>query len=358
MPRWLITLAVAAIAAAGAAYYWHGGAQAQRPDRSASAQRTSIPVETAPARRATTGMDVRAIGSLRSDESVTVAPEIAGRIAEVAFSEGQNVRQGDVLVRLDDALAKAEVADAKARLELARSNFDRATELAKRGAGTERARDEATAAFETGRVALELAQVRLSKHTITAPFPGVVGLRSVSVGAFVNAGAALINLEKIDSLKVDFKIPELFLSQIRIGQPIEVRVDALPDRAFEGTIYAIDPQVDINGRALSLRARLPNAERALRPGLFARILIKGMTEREVVLVPESAIVPRGGETLVYRVENGKAIEAKVRLGQRKSGNVEILEGLQPDSSVVVAGHHRLRDGADVEIVTPVSDVRS
>ena len=115
-----------------------------------------------------------------------------------------------------------------------------------------------------------------------------------------------MNLEKIDVLKVDFKLPELFLPSVNVGQTVDVIVDALPGRTFAGEIYAIDPQVDVNGRALQLRARLPNADFALRPGLFARVVVKGKQTREVVLVPESAIVPRGGETFVFRIENGKA----------------------------------------------------
>jgi len=158
-----------------------------------------------------------------------------------------------------------------------------------------------------------------------------------------------VNLEKIDELKVDFKVPELRLSEIRVGQTVEVS-DALPNRKFAGTIYAIDPLVDANGRALQIRARLANGDRILRPGLFARITIKGRDEQNVVWVPESAINPRGGETFVYRVQDSKAVETKVRLGERKGGNVQI-EGLNADTTVVTAGHQRLRDGAAVEVVT-------
>jgi membrane fusion protein, multidrug efflux system len=363
MRKPLVAVLLLTAAAGVALAWWHGvpriTADAQNGNGArAAAPRPGVPIEVASARAGRTSADIRAIGSLRSDESVTIAPEIAGRIAEITFAEGQSVDEGDVLFRLDEALAKAEVADAEARLELAKSNYERATKLAQSGTGTERARDEATAAFETARVALELARVRLAKHTITAPFAGVVGLRTVSLGAFVTAGMQLVNLEKIDALKVDFKVPELILSEISVDQDIEVTVDALPDRTFTGRIYAIDPQVDVNGRALRVRARLANPKRVLRPGLFARITIKGIAEQEVVVVPESAIVPRGGETFVYRVENGKAVEAKVRLGRRKGGNVEIIEGLASDSTVVTAGHQRLRDGAAVDVVPPVGSGRS
>lgn len=310
-----------------------------------------ITVETANARAWTSTADIRAIGSLQSDESVQIASEIAGRIAEVSFHEGTQVKDGDVLFKLDDVLAKAEVADAKARFELAQANFDRAKALQRTGNVTEKARDEAAQSFESGTATLELAKARLEKHIIRAPFSGRVGTRKISVGAYVGIGAPLVNLEKIDTLKVDFKVPELFLSSVVVGQKIELKVDALPDRAFTGEIYAIDPMVDVNGRAMRVRARLANPDLVLRPGLFARILIIGQKPREVVLVPESAVVPRGGETFIFTVENGKANEIKVKLGERRGAEVEVLEGLEPEQVVVTAGQLRLRTGSPVEVLT-------
>lgn len=311
----------------------------------------STPVETASARAVTATSDIRAVGGLQSDESVKIAPEIAGRISEIVFKEGAAVAADAVLIKLDDSLAKAEIDDAQARLDLAKANFERAQALARTGNVTERARDEAVSNFEIARAAVELARVRLAKHTIKAPFPGVVGLRKVSVGAFVNIGAEIVNLEKIDTLKVDFKIPEIHLADVAVGQTIGVTVDALGGRIFEGTIYAIDPMLDVNGRALQIRARLSNPERVLRPGLFARVTIRGRTPQNVVVIPESAVVPRGGDNFVFRVQDGKAVETKVTLGERKAGQVVVRQGLEPDATVIVAGHQRLRSGTPVEVVS-------
>jgi membrane fusion protein (multidrug efflux system) len=335
------------------------------PDKG-SARRTGksgpggvIAVEAATARGARTSSDVRAIGSLRSDESVLITSEVAGRIAEINFKEGGATQAGAVLVKLDVALAEAEVADAKARYELAEANNQRAKQLSRTGSVTDKAIDEATANFEIARAALELQRVKLARHTLKAPFAGQLGMRQVSVGGFVGAGTAIVNLEKIDVLKVDFKLPELLLSTVSIGQVGEVSVEAMPRRPFTGEIYAIDPQVDVNGRALALRARLANPDLVLRPGLFARITVKGAQARQVVLAPESSIVPRGGEAFVFRIENGKAVEAKVRLGERRGTEVEIVEGLAPDTRVVTAGQLKLRDGAAVEVVeaAPVPGTR-
>ncbi|WP_072390304.1 efflux RND transporter periplasmic adaptor subunit [Hyphomicrobium sp. CS1GBMeth3] len=311
---------------------------------------TSVAVEAASAIATTSTQDLRAIGTLQSDESVQITSEIAGRITEILLSEGTPVSAGDVMVQLDDALAKAEVADAQARYNLAMGNLGRANSLAKSGNVTERARDEASTNAETTRAALELAKVRLSKHAIRAPFNGIAGIRKVSPGAYVEAGQPIVNLEKIDTLKIDFKLPELFLAQVATGQTVEISIDALPGKTFTGTIYAIDPHIDVNGRALSIRARLENPNLILRPGLFARLRVKGQVKRNVLVVPEAAIVPRGEEKIVYTIENGQALEVKVELGARSDGVVEVLHGLGENAMVVVAGQHKLKHGTSVEVV--------
>ncbi|MDX2307239.1 MAG: efflux RND transporter periplasmic adaptor subunit [Hyphomicrobium sp.] len=331
---------------------------ASKEPRSADGRLQRFPVETSVSRLAMTSTDIRAVGSLQSDEAVAVAPEIAGRISEILFTEGQPVKAGDVIAKLDSSLITAEITDADARLKLAEANFDRAKTLAKTGSATERSRDEATFALESAKAALELAKTRLDKHTVRAPFNGIAGVRSISVGAFVTAGTRIVNIEKIDRIKVDFKVPQRYLQRIALGQTVAIEVDALTGRTFEGQIYAIDPLIDVNGRALQIRARLENADLALRPGLFARVVIKGLAEREVVLIPESAIVPRSGESYVFKVEGGRAIERRVKLGERHDAEVEIVEGIEAGATIVVAGQQQLRNGAEVDVVTPKIDAVS
>jgi membrane fusion protein (multidrug efflux system) len=321
------------------------------PAQGSDAQRRRAPpVEVATAKPGTSTTDISAIGSLLSGESVEVTSETAGRIAAIQFDEGNEVKAGDVLVRLDDALATAELKDAEARLKLAQATYDRTQALQKSGAATRQAFDEAASSYGVARAATDLARTRVDKLSVRAPFDGVLGFRQVSVGAYVQAGTELVNLEKIDELKVAFSVPELYLAEIAPGQEVEVTVDAWPGTAFDGSIYAVNPQIDVNGRALQVRATLNNTERKLRPGLLARILVKGKDEAAVVLVPESAIVPRGGDTYVFRIENGKAVETAVTTGKRRDGMVEIVKGLQADAVVVTAGQARLKDGSEVEIV--------
>ncbi|MGV6872731.1 efflux RND transporter periplasmic adaptor subunit [Pseudochelatococcus sp. B33] len=327
-----------------------GAAASARTDSARTAEpRKGFPIETATVRAGDALNDIRTVGSLQSDESVLISSEIAGRVAEISFAEGQHVEAGDMLVRLDSALTQAEIDEVRARLALAEANHRRTSQLAKGGNATQRANDEAVAEFATARAALALVEARFDKLSIRAPFPGVLGVRKVSVGAYLNPGVEIVNLEKIDQLKVDFKVPETYLARVRVGQPVELTVDALPGERFSGTIYAIDPMVDVNGRALRIRARLPNPDLALRPGLFARIAIKNTEAQQTVFVPEEAIVPRGDATFVYRVADGKVFETEVKLGARLAGEVEVLEGLAAGAQIVTAGQHRLSDGAPIEV---------
>jgi membrane fusion protein (multidrug efflux system) len=311
--------------------------------RQGSAQ-APIPVDI---RSVTTGavrQQIEAIGSLRSDESVVLRPEIAGRVSEILFDEGQPVKRGAPLLRLDAAIARAQVNQARANITLSRANFSRARELAERGAGTQRTLDEAQAKLSTDEAQLALAQATLDKSTLTAPFDGIVGLRQVSIGDYVNPGQTIANIESVEQLKVDFRIPEIYAQVIAAGQAIRVRLDAFPGATFEGSVYAIDPAIDPNGRAVILRARLPNADKKLRPGMFARVTLIVEERPNAVLIPETALMPMGRDVFAFRVIDGKAVQTKLRTGLRRGGDVEILEGLKAGDAIVAEGAQKLRDG--------------
>jgi membrane fusion protein (multidrug efflux system) len=316
-----------------------------------------VPVEAAKVATGAISERITSVGSLTSNESVIVRPEIAGRVVEIGFQEGQPVKQGDLLIRLDDSLNRAEVAETEARLELAKRNFERTEELYSGKITTARARDEARANLDVSTATLELAKVRLEKTRIVAPFDGIAGLRNVSVGDYVTAGQDLFNLEEIDPIKADFRIAEKFLSALRTGQAIQIGVDAFPGRSFEGVVYAIDPRIDAAGRSIVIRAKVDNDERLLRPGLFARITLIFELKPEALTVPEQAIMPRGDDQFVYRVIDGKAMQTKVRIGTRRDGRVEIVEGLTGDDVVVTAGHQKIRDGAAVQIINEAASVK-
>ena len=211
-------------------------------------------------------------------------------------------------------------------------------------------RDEARSGLDIGTASLELARARLARTRISAPFDGIAGLRQVSIGDYISAGQDVVNLEDIDPIKVDFRVAEKFLSAVRTGQTIQVRVDAYPGRSFDGEVYAIDPRIDAEGRSIVIRARLANDDLLLRPGLFARVVLVLKTRPQAVTVPEQAIQPRGGEQYVFTIIDGKVKQTRVTIGNRSEGRVEIVDGLADDAVVVTAGHLKIQDGAAVRIV--------
>ncbi|WP_291297477.1 efflux RND transporter periplasmic adaptor subunit [Elioraea sp.] len=314
----------------------------------------AVPVEAEPVRIGRVAEEVLAVGSIRSNESVLLRPEVMGRIATISFGEGTRVMAGETLVQLDDSIPRAELAQAEANLALAQANASRAQELFTRGAGSGAVRDQATATLRTGVASVELARARLEKYRLAAPFDGIAGLRRVSPGEFVNVGQEIVNVESIDPIKVDFRVPEGVLASLRVGQQLSVRVDAFPDRSFSGEIYAIDPAADAAGRSIAIRARLPNPDGMLRPGLFARVVLTVREEPRAVLVPEAAVVPFGGRILVMKVVDGKSTPQPVTLGLRRDGMVQITEGLAEGDVVITAGQMKAQPGAAVAVVPPAA----
>ncbi|MFN7779745.1 MAG: efflux RND transporter periplasmic adaptor subunit [Betaproteobacteria bacterium] len=300
--------------------------------------------------------DLPAVGSLRSNESVMLRPEVSGRIATIGFRDGQAVRRGDVLIGLDASLQEAEVVKARAELDLAQSNFKRTEDLARKNFVSGSAQEQAASSAQVAAANLKLAEARLAKMRLVAPFDGVAGIRSVSVGDYVKEGADLVNLEDIGTLKVDYRLPERAFEQVRVGLPVEVVADALPDRRFAGAIEAINPRIDAGGRSLEVRARLANRGGNLRPGMFVRVRTIVGSRPNALLVPEEAIVPAGGEFYVFRVieRDGQKVaqRVKVRPGVRRDGTVELTDGVAAGDLIVTAGSRLGRDGQPVRVVEP------
>ena len=295
---------------------------------------------------------VSALGTLQADQAITIRPEITGVVTSIEFEDGQRIEEGDVVIQLDDRELKARLAQAEARLTLTRANYQRAERLLNQGSGTARARDEALNDFKSAEAEVATTKTALDKATIRAPFSGIAGLRQVSIGQFLTAGQPIATLADVDNLRIDFQVSEVFLTQIRQGQDASVTFDALPGKVYRGIIKAVDPVVSTDGRALSVRAVIRNEDDTLRPGLFGRVEIVTET-RNSILLPESVIVasPEGGNA-VFEVVDGKAKMVRVRIGERRPGAVEILEGVKEGDVVIVAGQLRVHDGGEVEIVAP------
>ena len=286
-------------------------------------------------------------GSLRPDESVMIRPEIAGRVAQLHFREGQRVEAGALLVSLDDSITRAEFAQAQANLNLAEKNFQRAQMLFKRGASNAQALDEANAEQQASRASLALSQARLDKTRILAPYEGVLGLRQVSPGDYLSEGQDIVNLEVLDPLKVDFSIPQKAVSQIRLKQVIEISLDAYPGERFAGEIFAINPRLDEAGRSQAIRAHISNSEGRLSPGQFVRVSVILAERPNALVIPEEAIMPVGEKQLVNLVVEGKVELREVKLGKRLAGKVEVVQGLQGGETLISAGWQKVRAGASV-----------
>ncbi len=303
-------------------------------------------VEVAPVLVVNFSDEASAVGTLKSNETVMLRPETAGRVSAIHFKDGALVTRGTVLLTLDAAIQEAELQQAKANLALAKSSFKRSEELLEKKFLSQQALDSASAALKVQEAAVQLAEAKVAKTRVRAPFNGVIGLRNVSVGDYVKEGQDLVNIEDIATLRVDFKLPETYLGRLQKGQALEVTTDALAGEPFRAVLDAVDPMVDQGGRAISARARLNNAAGKLRPGMFVRARLMFGERQGVLMVPEQAIVP-GAQPMVFKVVEGKATMAKVRLGVRRATQVEVLEGLAAGDVVVTAGQLKLKEGVAV-----------
>ncbi len=340
IPAGLLALLVAA------GYYSLGGSPAQHA--SPAAPPPAIPVAMAPVRSEPASLRIETVGSLIASESVVLRPEIDGRILDLPFEEGQAVAAGQVLVRLEPSEHRAEVARREAMVTLWGLKARRARDLLTRKAVSPQEVDEAQASLKEARAGLALMRSRLEKTVLRAPFAGILGLRRVSPGDYVEAGQDLVNLEAIDPIKIDLRVAERYAAAVGPGKRLTVRLDAFPDRNFSGEVYAIDPRLDSGSRSLAVRGRIPNPDGLLRPGMFARSVLDLSVREEALWAPEQALVPMPDAQKLYRVVDGKAVLTTVTIGLRSPGKVEIRSGLAPGDTVVIEGQAKLRDGDAVE----------
>lgn len=293
-----------------------------------------------------------AVGTIEPDERVVLQPKVSGLIQSIHFKEGQRVRQGDLLFRLDAEKETALQAQAQAERDLALANLERAQTLSGSRAISRQELDQLAGTLAVRDATLELETRRLEERLIRAPFDGILGHREISEGQYVNAGQSLVTLVQDAQVKVEFRIPERQLGRLRVGQVGRLTVSAYPDQSFEGTISLVHPEVDLATRTIGARLVVANPDGHLRPGMFARVeLVLGQREGALV-VPESALVPALDTFSVYLVEEERARLRPVQLGVRLPGRVELREGLTADSVVIVSGTQKLVDGIRV---TPVAD---
>ncbi len=293
---------------------------------------------------------VDAVGTVLADASAILRTEIPGQIVEQHFEEGQQVRKGAALFSIEATIFEAEFNEAKANVEQSQAEFTRAQELVDSRLVSATEYDTARANYNVAVARLRSAESRLSKTVIRAPFDGYAGLRRINVGDYATIGQELVNVVRLDPLRVDFSVPETLLARVQPGQQIHVTVGAFRDEVFEGVVTAIDPQIDVTGHSMAVRARLPNPELKLRPGLFAEVAVSLAVNPSALLVPEQAIWPIGNDKIIYVIEEGVANQRVVMLGDRKPGWVEVASGLAAGDEIVVAGQMKLFPGVAVRSI--------
>jgi len=343
--RQLLILIVGGAAVTGA-WLWYAEAVLTAGKPPATPSAAPLPIEVARVVQRPVRSLVEAVGTTRASQSVDVVAAVSGRIAEIHFEAGQRINRGDPLVSLDDAPERAAVAEAKALLEEARLHFERGRQLAEKETMAQARIDELRAQYLVAEARLDNALSRLSDREVLAPFDGVVGLRNVSLGAWVDDETVITTLDALTPLEIEFSVPEIFFSEIGPGTPVLAASDAFPDRDIHGGVRTVDSRIDPVTRSFRVRAEIDNPGALLPAGLFATVTII-LKQHVGLLVPEQAVVTEGRSSFVFRIEDNVARRVTIRLGQRVFGEVEVLEGLAEGDLVATTGLQRLQDGAPV-----------
>lgn len=309
-----------------------------------------VPVMVAHPKLKNFALEVEALGTVRAKESVDITAKVADRVAAIHFEEGKQVRKGEVLVELDNEEARADLAAAEAAERESRSQYKRSQELFQTQALSEAQLDQLQATMLANQARVAAARSRLNDRIITAPFAGRVGLRNVSLGSLVSPGGVITTLDDLTVVKLDFAVPEIFLSSLKPGLTVQARSSAYPNSVFKGRVDSVDTRVDPTTRTIVVRASIDNKDQRLRPGMFMTLQLVRSTGMALML-PESAIVPEDSKHFVFVVADGRAHKREVKIGRRRPGEVEILSGVTEADTVVIDGTLNVHDGTPVEART-------
>jgi membrane fusion protein (multidrug efflux system) len=291
-----------------------------------------------------------ALGTARAAESIEVTARISSVISRINFAEGEDVSEGHLLVELENKEIRADLALAEASLQQSRSQYERSRNLAATGVISQSQFEELEAKMKMDEAQVQAARARLDNSYVRAPFAGTVGLRKVSLGDLVGPETTITTLDDTRSIRLEFSVPETFLSELSSGMSITARSSAYPGRAFTGAVISVDSRVDPVTRGVTVIARIANMDRLLKPGMFLTVGLE-RARHKVLMVPEEALSPRQGRQYVFLVQNGRAVEREVEIGSRSPGLAEVRSGVLAGDLVVTEGVQRLRDGAPVQLLS-------
>jgi membrane fusion protein (multidrug efflux system) len=289
------------------------------------------------------------VGSLAANEMVEIKAETEGVVEEINVKEGQRVEKGQLLLKLDESKLAAALAEAEANFILSRANYERAKQLLKDKLISQQEFEQLTAQFEANQASIELKRRQLKDARVFAPFGGTVGARQISPGQVISRTTTLTWLVDLDPVKVEVKVPERYLRQLKVGQPLEFTVAAFPTEKFRGEVYFISPQIDEGTRTALVKARIPNPETKLRGGMFASLDLTLQLRDAAIVIPEPALMNNGDNFMVFVVDDKSTAQVRpIEVGLRLAGKAEVLKGLNAGEKVVVEGTQKLRPGAPVK----------
>lgn len=337
-------LAPAAIAIAAAAWLLAGCGTEAPAAGGAGAGPESVAVVTAPVVEKPLAVEVEALGTARANEAIEITAKSVNTVISVRFEEGQLVRRGDLLIEFDGAQARADLAAAAAALAESKSAYARSRDLFAQAALSQAQLEQIEATLLANEARVAASRARLSDTLIRAPFGGRMGLRRVSVGALVNPGAVITTLDDTSTMKMDFDVPEVFLAVLKAGLAVVAQSAAYAGENFSGEVESVDSRVDPVTRTIKVRARLPNPEGRLRPGMFLTVRVSREPLPGLV-VPEQALVPERGKVYVFALADGRIARREVTIGRRVPGEVEITQGVAAGERVVIEGTQKVRDGS-------------
>ncbi len=327
--------------------------QIQRMVEKLSAPQPPTPVAVVAVELARWPRSLTGVGSVSAVQDVTVTTEVAGQVTSIRFESGARVSAGDVLVTLDTSIDAAELAGLEASLKLAELQFARAEKLKRERTISEAQYDEAAARRAEAAALVRAKQAHIAKKTLRAPISGTLGIRRIDLGDYLAPGAEIVGLQSLDTVFIDYRLAERHLGRLRVGQQIDVRVQAYPERRFAGLITAIDPAIDVATRMVKLRARLPNPDGLLRPGMFAEVDTREEEIDEVLVVPRTAITysPYGNSVYLLAEADGglKVSRQQVETGEIRDGLVAVTSGVAAGDRVVSVGQNKLRNDLPVTI---------
>jgi membrane fusion protein (multidrug efflux system) len=307
-----------------------------------------MPVEIAAATADTVVDAILATGQIEAMQSIELRPEVEGRLVQILVREGSTVSRGTPLFKIDDAELRAQVAELTAQRDLSRQSLQRTRELLSQQASSQAELERAEATMRSTEAQLERLTVRLKRTLVRAPFAGIMGQRFVSLGDYVTSETRLAALQTVTPQRAVFQVPERYADRLKLAQQVSFRVAALPGREFTGTVDFVDPVVQLPGRTIMVKARVPNPRRELQSGMFIEARLATDIRPNAVVIPEDAVLPLQGANFVWVVSQGKATRRQVELGVRTPGFVEIKSGVESAEQVVVGGQERLSEGAPVQ----------